>query len=241
MKVLISSDPAELEKAKPQVTIEAEYGDRLVEGSIASFAHHGSRSDNPVPCIDPRALEVATKMKEDGLLETAVFGISHFDLDTLGCLMIFMAVQGDMGLVPIQKAEPFFELAAFVDTNGPHRLKQIAAYWAWSRNNMIYPPRDGTAQSITPQVVEAAKAVQQILLEDKTMLQRGWEFLEAEDALNTDSLRDWENGVALRISDQFTNHLYSHPWDGSVAAGVAALNTAQKSVTVSLADHGTRR
>lgn len=31
-------------------TVEAEYGDDVVEGEILTLAHHGSRSNNPAPC-----------------------------------------------------------------------------------------------------------------------------------------------------------------------------------------------
>lgn len=244
MKVLICSNPVNLKAADPHVTVEAEYGDMVVEGSVATFAHHGPRKDNPPPCINPRTQAHLSHLRQ---IETAggdgvVVGLSHFDLDALGGVMKILGpygedTQGIMG----EFWKPFWELAAFVDVNGPHKadrkhkaFSRLAAFWAWSGNNRVYPPRDGGVLDITEAFSKATKTVCYIIGGDANLLDAGIEFMVKEDALNKDSFLGIENEVITRDAPTFTNHLYGHPWDGSVAKAVVALNTKQKSVTVSL-------
>lgn len=33
-----------------EATVEAEYGDKCINGKLYTLAHHGSRSANPAPC-----------------------------------------------------------------------------------------------------------------------------------------------------------------------------------------------
>ena len=47
MRFVLSSDPRKLAAAianQPSATVEAEYGDALVEGSVLTMAHHGPRT-----------------------------------------------------------------------------------------------------------------------------------------------------------------------------------------------------
>ena len=235
MRVLISSNPVNLKAADPQVTVEAEYGDLVVEGSVATFAHHGPRSDHPVPCVDARLLEVVKTLRAgDPWVEPVKFGLSHFDLDTLGALMVLMGYREDL-----ETDSGFWNLAAKADM-GPHRLDRedpdhpfIAAYWAWSEEHRVYAPRDGSVLEITKEVDEAALVIADILCGDPDKVEDGRVFLANENALNGASFRGVKDSVIGRVSDQFTNHLYAVP-DGTVFKAVVALNTAQKSVTVSL-------
>ena len=58
-----------------EATVEAEYGDECLEGTMATLAHHGPRSNNPAPCNTP---DVPV------LPPFATVVVSHIDLDTLG-------------------------------------------------------------------------------------------------------------------------------------------------------------
>ena len=49
-KVIMASNPEILRSINPDFTVEAEYGEILVEGKYGTLAHHGSRSNNPAPC-----------------------------------------------------------------------------------------------------------------------------------------------------------------------------------------------
>lgn len=57
MKVLIANNAKALTAALAEhdntATVEAEYGDEVVEGALATLAHHGKYSHNPAPCIAP--------------------------------------------------------------------------------------------------------------------------------------------------------------------------------------------
>ena len=39
-------------------TVEAEYGNNVVEGTKVTLAHHGPRSNNPAPCNTPDVPEL---------------------------------------------------------------------------------------------------------------------------------------------------------------------------------------
>lgn len=131
VNVLISNNSEALEAINPHVTVEAEYGDTVVEGSLLTLAHHGSRSQNPAPCVSGQAALFGHE-KHDHL----TVGVSHFDLDTLG------GVLAVAGMKPQWQA--FWHIAAEVDVQGPHRLDAIVEKlskarmvvrqdnWAWT-------------------------------------------------------------------------------------------------------------
>lgn len=231
MKVFISNSPASLANIQPQFTVEAEYGDIVVEGSILTLAHHGPRSGNEAPCLHANDYGFVPEGE-------VIIGISHMDLDTIG------------GIMAIQARKPevagFWELAAFVDINGPHKLfeasaspeniRRLQAYWAWSQEHRVFPPRDGSVLDITDQYMLAAQAVDLILEDDPVLLERGEEFVAKVAELNKNSFICTMNGVIKRVSDQFVNHLYSPPESTAVAKAVLSLNTKFNSLTLSIPD-----
>ena len=111
MKILISANPEalkkELDNFSKTVTVEAEYGSVVVEGTELTLAHHGDRSGNPAPCL------------HEGKVDCDAIGLSHVDLDAMGGVL---AVCGRKPVAP-----SFWELAAFVDVNGPHKLPESGA------------------------------------------------------------------------------------------------------------------
>jgi len=256
VKVLISSNADNLESAlreeelagKGTVTVEAEYGDRVVRGSCGTMAHHGPRGGvgSKCPCLYV-AGDLGLVRPDYG--ETVV-GISHIDLDTIGGLW---AVFEAAGAFPHPKPDkpsawPFWRAAAFVDLNGPHRADrtketylQLAAYWAFGRENRVYPPRDGGVKDVTVDVVEHLHALHEILTpgadrHDERM-RAGANLIDAEAELETKSFRSafrQKGGapiVLFRESDRFVNHLYRH--GDEVAAAVVGYNTDTGEVTVS--------
>jgi len=225
--VFIASDPGSLARLAPEATVEAEYGAIVVEGSIATLAHHGPRAGNPAPCV------AAVSPLPAG----SIVGISHVDLDTIG------GIAALMGRKP--EAPGFWDLAAFVDVRGPHRLSEsgasdediarLHAFWAWSENHRVFPERNGSARDVTREVCEAIDVLERILQDDPALLAAGEAFRLAGEALNAASFRSFEGGVIVRESDSFVNHLYSTP-DGEAAEAIVALNTKFSSVTLSFAD-----
>ena len=235
MQIFVASNPDALATAinaldGPTGTVEAEYGDVVVEGSAFTLAHHGARSGNAAPCLT-----------EAGSLPIVeAIGLSHVDLDAL------MGVGIAMGR---SYPRPFAGTAAFIDTRGPHKAPQapewgsqerlIQAWWAWSEENRCYPPRDGSVEDVTEFVETALDVLDRILAGDEELLAVGALWAEKVSALNVDSFIETAypapGGILLRQSEQFVNHLYAAP-DGVVHQVVVAHNPEQGSVTLSFAN-----
>lgn len=238
-------------------TVEAEYGDAVVEGSILTLAHHGPRAGNPAPCIAPipsvryecacggRELQCSLCGSQSqtasgwyyGPPEVEAVGLSHLDLDTLGgCAAI-------LGCKP--EADGFWRLAAFVDVSGPHKLGQsgasaedirrLRAYHAWAEANKVFAPRDGGALDVTEQVLRSIEVVERVCADDAELLSAGDIFAKKEDELNKLSFVEAKGGVVVRVCGGFANHLYVTP-AGEVGRAVVALRTDFHACTVSLAD-----
>lgn len=233
MRFLVSSVPENLAAALEglaSATVEAEYGDVCVPGSVLTMAHHGPRAGGMAPCAYPNGCGEGVE----------VVGLSHVDLDSFG---------GCMALLGIKPEVPgFWELAEYIDLNGPHKLglsgaseaniARIQAFWAWSQTNRTFPPRDGTVADITEMVEKAASIIQRILADEAALLAAGADFAAKESALNADSFLSQQDGVIVRVSGQFTNHLYTSP-GGEVGQAVVGYNTRLGSITISFADSGT--
>ncbi len=117
-----------LEVTNIVASVEAEYGDTVIEGSVITLAHHtGEWKKCPAPCNNPAAR--GALKGHDGIIL-----VSHIDLDTVG---------GIMALIGVQPEDPeFWAGAEFVDLNGPHNVYKLSgrvqsllrAYWAWSQS-----------------------------------------------------------------------------------------------------------
>jgi hypothetical protein len=167
------------------------------------------------------------------------------DLDTLG------GIAALMGVKPASPEPGFWEMAEWVDTKGPHRVREcpaykaathvlLASFWAWSQANRLFPPRDGSTADCTEYVQGAIEELGRILGSDAETVARGQDFLEKEEALKAESfVREGvsKSGirVVLRRSMSFVNHLY-YMEDGSLADIVVGYGEKFKAVTVSRAD-----
>ena len=239
--VLFAPTAAHAAQTTAHVTVEAEYGSVVWEGTVFTAAHHQASGPyagrhqggtQPSPCNND-AIPVV------GIMDTV--GVSHFDLDTLGGVLRAWGMTGFFG----GRMESFWDLAEFVDCNGPHKLAQagaseadlerLHAFWAWSSTNRL--PRASEVTDVTKFFAEAESVLRRILQGegDPELLQAGRDFKASNQALNEESLFAVMGGVVLRVSDGFTNHLYALPL-GAPCKAVVALNTTHGSVTVSLAD-----
>lgn len=266
VKILLSNNPdrlaEELAKYGRTGTVEAEYGDVMVEGSVISLGHHGPRSGNPCPCL---------AMNQDHDLEA--IGASHIDLDMIG------GVAALLGIKPTYsdgEEYEFWSLAAHVDLHGPHRIDAwrserffavwnldddqgyadwveamsseaidgLNAWWAWkAKHPAPFVPRDGSVVDMTEYVMEAIRVLGVFLADDgpeaDVLRADGRAFKKAETSLNRDSFVRIEGGVILRRADAFANHLYVTPGN---EVGLAVVNIGRKdpgaptAVTISLAD-----
>ncbi|MHC4834796.1 MAG: hypothetical protein ACYTCN_02425 [Planctomycetota bacterium] len=224
--------------ATADVTIEAEYGSFVWEGSIFTAAHHQSEGpfagrhqggEQPAPCCNPSI----------PVLDEGIVGVSHMDLDTLG------GVARAMGVAVFDGFESFWTLAEYVDISGPHKLKnsgasaidldRLYAFWAWSQANRL--PRATELTDITEYVINAIHALQRVMNLDAEMIEDGRAFKANEEALNKSSLVAVVNNIALRKAGSFVNHLYTTV-DGVECTLVLTLNTKFKAITLSSAEGG---
>lgn len=251
MTVLLASSAALARTVKdPAVTVEAEYGAFVAEGTRYTAAHHQKTGpnggDQPAPCIDSK-IPICCPDGE-------IILISHIDLDTVGGVM---RAQGRMALFSgfDHRLDLFWNAAAFVDTNGPHKLREdhpmfpaIAAWWAWLTENRPRLVRKKVVD-VTGFMDRCYHTLSSLLLMPPDYLRRaeliekGEAFVEAGKALNQSSFigaQITKNGkvVAVRKSDQFVNHLYVLPNLGVEADCVCALNTETKKITLSFRDNG---
>ncbi len=230
IRFLLSSSSSNLQfvmDKAPSATVEAEYGEVCVTGSLLTMAHHGPRAGQPAPCS-----------YENGCADgVEVVGISHVDLDTLGGCAAVISRKPE--------APSFWALAEFVDLNGAHKLgvsgandedlRRLHAFWAWSEAHRVYAARDGSVTEVTDQVIAGISVIEGILAGDEALLAKGDEHKANGEVLNAESFVEMRNGVIVRVSPSFTNHLYVAP-DGEVAKAVVALNPKTGSITVSFAD-----
>lgn len=253
-KIFISNNPEvlklKLAEFKRTATVEAEFGDVVVAGTCATFAHHsGIYQDNQAPCVMWREKHggIFTKNAVDAI------GISHFDLDTLGGIMI------QSGIDVFSASSTFWDIAAMIDTSGPHRIdefvsrhgnigrkikNQFDAFWAWSENNRLFPPRDGSIMDCTKFFHNAFAAINKILKYDFQLIDDGRKWANKKENLNINSFcfEDVFGGVSIivRRSDSFVNHLYNLPDYNQVniKQAVIAFNEKFKSITLSFEREG---
>lgn len=250
VQVLVSTSPTTLAlvlglkmgEGQKVAVVEAEYGSKEVLGSSDKLSlNHHVRSERPCPC------SLSNEMFDGEREELEVIGISHFDLDTLGGICALLGVK------PTSPEPGFWEMAEWVDTRGPHRIKEcpsynaeshirLASFWTWSQANRLVAPKEGGQPAemwdCTKYVFEAIEELKRIL--DHTSeneVVRGKEFLAKEEALKAESFVS--EGVSasgikvvLRRGKVFANHLY-YTKDGSPAHMVVGYNENFEAVTVS--------
>lgn len=227
IRILLAPTAELARTVSANISVEAEYGDECVPGTLYTAAHHGSRSGNPCPCVD----------QDIPLLGSGTILVSHIDLDTLG------GIARALGHRLVR--ESFWQLAAFVDVNGPHKLghyyankvdiNSLYAYWVWSQANRGPRHSNDQVHDITSEVHQHLTTLARILDGDETLLAAGKAFKDAEHKLNEDSFVDIVNGCIVRVSPQFTNHLYT-THTGEVRSAVLAFNTKTGAITLSFAE-----
>ena len=232
----ILAPSAEIAKTIPaDITIEAEYGSVVIEGNIYTAAHHQAGMENvPAPCNDPNI----------PVIDKGIVLVSHLDLDTFGgCLR---TCSGFTELFD-GSYKDFWNLAHFVDVNGPHKLGEsgasskdllrLYAFWAWKKENVPRLSRDEQTD-ITHLVMTAGNIIELILEGDARLIRAGKEMMREEFALNETTFQEVRGEVIVRRTDEktgFCNHLYTNN-SGKSFKAVAAYNVDHGTITISLAD-----
>lgn len=249
IKFVVSNSPVVLLAQNPDITIEAEYGDTVVEGTLLTMAHHGSRSHNPAPCSGKYDVPSGTT--------DIVVGLSHVDLDTIGgCLAVLHGWgpspddnYGSIAPGTNPEFQSFWNLASYVDVNGPHRigtsgasqedLDRLYAWYAYNESNRFQLPKGEEVVDATQFIENCILVLGQILGGNEVLLQRGREWKKNQDTLNRESFVEYRGDSSfryiLRVSSTFVNHLYTTP-DGVVCDAVIGFNTITGAITLSFAN-----
>ena len=238
--ILFAPTAALARSAQADVTIEAEYGSYVWEGSLFTAAHHQMGEGKYVGRHQGGSQPAPCNNSSIPVLTEGTIGVSHMDLDTLGGICRAMGCD-----YLFNGFESFWNLAEFVDTTGPHKLKnsggtqtdldRLYAFWAWSQENRL--PRATELTDITEYVEGAIHALQRVMNLDAVLIEAGRAFKANEEALNKSSLVAVVNNIALRKAGSFVNHLYTTV-DGVECELVLTLNTKFKSITLSSAEDG---
>jgi len=222
----------------PTLTVEAEYGAWVAQGSRYTAAHHqpiGSEFSGrhiggarPAPCNDPNI---------PLLEENDVALISHIDADTIGGLM---RAHPDYVSYFSEKHQGFWDYIEFIDTNGWHKADaqspdhpKLSSFACWSQKNRPVISRT-VNNDMTEYCLKAMHFLSEVL--EGQHLELGVEYLKNEEILNQKSwVRTTPFGLVIRRSTTFVNHLYRDPSD---ELGVAVINLNEKDgvITLSLAD-----
>jgi hypothetical protein len=239
MAIILAPSAALALSTSAKVTIEAEYGNYVWEGSRFTAAHHQTDGPfcgdhcggtQPSPCNNP---DIPAVGPDD------VIGVSHFDLDTLGGVLRAVGAEEFFQ----EDFAAFWELAGFVDVKGPHRLgdsgasdedlERLHAFWAWGQENRL--PRYEEVTDVTSFFLKATAALWEILRGGEEVLEKGRRLKAASYKLNADSHVQTDGAVVVRAWPGFTNHLYVDP-QGVVGKAVVAFRMDFKYITISFAE-----
>lgn len=241
----------------PSVTIEAEYGSLVKEGTVFTAAHHQADGDvrfigrhiggtAPSPCNNTGIPH---------LTEGGQVLLSHLDLDSIGGALRTVKEYEYL----FNDYPEFWEFAEFLDVNGVHKMSTykdltpeledaIYAYWAWHKG---IPRFNNTTVSDISDVVDSAAQVLFHILCNKehSLIEEGRKLKSEEEKLNKQTfLRMCGSEIILRTTrfgpgePGFCNHLYTTP-KGKIAKAVVTYGIAMDesgneiaSITISLAD-----
>lgn len=217
---------------KAEATVEAEYGDECLEGTMVTLAHHGPRSNNPAPCNTPDVPE---------LPPFATVVVSHIDLDTLG------------GIYALQGRKPedyrFWEAAEMIDVKGAHHIHELDkdiqdklnAYYAYNDGQ----PRQRYTEAIdvTKQIDDTYNVVNAIVdindPEYDKLITAGKEWAQTREKEVEDQLV-YEN-KDVRVFDTngiFCAASYFSPNQNTICPATVTYNEKFKSITLAFEDGG---
>jgi len=215
-----------------EATVESEYGDECLEGTMATLAHHGPRANNPAPCNTPDVPVLP-------LFATIV--VSHIDLDTLG------------GIYALQGRKPeddrFWEAAEKIDVEGAHHIHELDqdiqdklnAYYAYNDGQ----PRQRYTEAIdvTKQIDDAYNVVNAIIdindPEHDKLIAAGKEWAQTREKEVEDQLV-YEN-KDVRVFDTngiFCAASYFSPNQNTICPATITYNEKFKSITLAFEDGG---
>lgn len=215
-----------------EATVEAEYGDECLEGTMVTLAHHGPRSNNPAPCNTPDVPE---------LPPFATVVVSHIDLDTLG------------GIYDLQGRKPeddrFWEAAEMIDVKGVHHIHELDkdiqdklnAYYAYNYNHA--GERYSETADVTKQVEDAYGVINDILdidaPEHDMLIADGKEWAQAREAAVEEQLIYEDKNMRVFDSNGvFCAASYYSPKQDALIPATVTYNEKTKAITLGFEDRG---
>ena len=215
-----------------EATVEAEYGDECLEGTMVTLAHHGPRSGNPAPCNTsdvPKLPPFATVV------------VSHIDLDTLG------------GIYALQGRKPeddrFWEAAEMIDVKGVHHIHELDkdiqdklnAYYAYNYNHA--GERYSETADVTKQVEDAYGVINDILdidaPEHDMLIADGKEWAQArEAAVEAQLIYEDKNMRVFDSNGVFCAASYYSPKQDALIPATVTYNEKTKTITLGFEDGG---
>lgn len=215
-----------------EATVEAEYGDECLEGTMVTLAHHGPRSGNPAPCNTsdvPKLPSFATVV------------VSHIDLDTLG------------GIYALQGRKPeddrFWEAAEMIDVKGVHHIHELDkdiqdklnAYYAYNYNHA--GERYSETADVTKQVEDAYGVINDILdidaPEHDMLIADGKEWAQArEAAVEAQLIYEDKNMRVFDSNGVFCAASYYSPKQDALIPATVTYNEKTKTITLGFEDGG---
>ena len=215
-----------------EATVEAEYGDECLEGTMVTLAHHGPRSNNPAPCNTPDVPE---------LPPFATVVVSHIDLDTLG------------GIYALQGRKPeddrFWEAAEKIDVKGVHHIHELDKD-IQDKLNAYYAYNDGQPRQRYTETIDVTKQIDDIYNvvnaivdindpEHDKLIAAGKEWAQTREKEVEDQLI-YEN-KDVRVFDTngiFCAASYFSPNQDVIIPATVTYNEKFKSITLAFEDGG---
>ena len=222
-------------------TVEAEFGSRVITGSWATLAHHADGWQNrPCPCLYRETRPTPERL---------VIGVSHFDLDTLGGVLSILGLRQGMSIKNDMTANDFWNAVAFIDVNGPQRMKMINktlhplfnAFWAWSEDHRLIASRDGSVLNVTDFFLDARDIIELILDGDESLLKTGYKWAADKADFEKNSFVACVefgkfSGLVRKTTGKFVNSLYAH--DGYEHSAIIGYNSETRAITLSFERSG---
>lgn len=215
----------------PTVTIEAEWGSKVLEGSTFTACHHQPGQENwPAPCNNERIPAITN----------GTIVLSHLDHDCIGGTLRAL---GHEHLFSVEY-QSFWDLAEDADKNGPRVLSyhsqedqdRINALWAYLKS-IPFTSRDKVTD-VTETIYKCSQVIQEILEGNDNRLEMGRKWVKYNEELadtsyhSTLPLENVDGGLQVRVIKEldpatgkggFVNHLYGD--DAAIAAFCKPLGT----------------
>ena len=238
VKILLAPTLDIAKTIQPDITIEAEYGDETIKGSLYTSAHHGKNQGNPAPCIDDNIPVI---------LEGTILG-SHIDLDfILGCGKA-------LGLYEFKHFDMmrFRGIASRIDIDGPHHINKenfksykeyFDAYWAWneSRGKEIgNAERIVELKDIRQTVLESLSIIEKIVKHnDEKLIEKGKEWAKNIQEATEKCLKKETKYYRLFSTNRvFCGASYYSPQQKEIIPAIISYNEIFKAITLSFEDSG---